>query len=103
MKNWFFSEGKKRELKRAWPFLLLFGLLLGTDRGALSVIGYAVGIVALAVILAHLSRKILFPYLDVAALISEITTENNVAAAIVVAAMIGLMAAILYGIIALLR
>lgn len=92
-----------RELKRAWPFLLLAFLMLAPDPGALSVVGYAVGIVALAVVLSHLVRKVLFPYLDIETLIKEIDTENNVAAAIVVASMVVLMGIVLNGIIALLK
>lgn len=92
-----------KELKRAWPFLLLAGLMLAPDPGALSVIGYAVGIVAVAVILSHLARKVLFPYLDLETLIREIDTENNVAAAIVVASMVVLMGIVLNGIITLLK
>ena len=96
-------ESIKRELKRAWPFLLLAGLMLAPDPGALSVVGYAVGIVAVAVIMSHFSRKILFPYLDLEKLIKEIGTENNVAAAIVVASMVVLMGIVLNGIITLLK
>lgn len=92
-----------KEFKRAWPFLLLAGLMLAPDPGALSVVGYAIGIVAVAVILSHLARKVLFPYLDLAALIKEIGSENNVAAAIVVASMVVLMGIMLNGIIMLLR
>lgn len=92
-----------KELKRAWPFLLLAGLMLAPDPGALSVVGYAVGIVAVAVILSHLSRKLLFPYLDIETLIREIGTENNVAASIVVASTVVLMGIVLNGIITLLK
>ncbi len=98
MKNIFLKE-----LKRAWPFLLLAGLMLAPDPGALSVVGYAVGIVAVAVILSHLSRKLLFPYLNLEILIREIGTENNVAAAIVVASMVVLMGIVLNGIVTLLK
>jgi len=56
-----------------------------------------------AVIMAHLSRKILFPYLDMETLIGEIGTENNVAAAIVVASMVVLMGIVLNGIVTLLK
>lgn len=97
------KETLLKEFKRAWPFLLLAGLLLAPDPGALSVVGYAVGIVAVAVIMAHLSRKILFPYLDMETLIREIGTENNVAAAIVVASMVVLMGIVLNGIVTLLK
>jgi len=92
-----------KEFKRMWFFLLLAGLMLAPDRGALSVVGYAVGIVAVAVVLSHIVRKVLFPYLDLATLIREIGTENNVAAAIVVASMVVLMGIVLNGIISLLR
>lgn len=92
-----------KELKRGWLFLLLAGLLLVPDPGALSVVGYAIGIVAVAIIVSHLSRKVLFPYLDMEILIKEISTENNVAAAIVVASMVILMGIILTGIITLLK
>ena len=92
-----------KEFKRAWPFLLLACLMLAPDPGAVSVVGYAVGIVAVAVILSHLSRKILFPYLDLKDLIKEIGTENNVAAAIVLASMVVLMGIVLNGIITLLK
>jgi len=53
--------------------------------------------------MAHLSRKILFPYLDMETLIREIGTENNVAAAIVVASMVVLMGIVLNGIVTLLK
>ena len=92
-----------KELKRSLPFLLLAGLLLAPDPGALSVIGYAVGIVAVAIILSHLARKILFPYLDLKELIEEIGAENNIAASIVVASMVVLMGIILNGIVTLLK
>lgn len=92
-----------KEMKRAWPFVLLFGLFLAPDSGALSVVGYAVGIVAVAIMCSHLARKVLFPYLDLKLLIKEICTENNVAAAIVLASMVALMGIVLNGIITLLR
>jgi len=96
-------ETLKKEIKRIWPFVLLAGLFLCPDRGALSVAGYAVGIVALAVLLAHIARKALFPYLDLKCLAKEITAENNIAAAIVLASMVILMGFVLNSVIALLK
>jgi hypothetical protein len=92
-----------KEFKRAGPFLLLACLMLAPDPGALFVVGYAVGIVAVAVIVSHFSRKLLLPYLDLEVLIREIYAENNIAAAIVVASMVVLMGIVLNGIITLLK
>lgn len=93
----------KREFHRGWPFVLVAGLMLAPDPGALMVIGYAIGIISLAVILMHAVRKILLPYIDMEVLLQEVIHDRNVAAAIVIASTVALMGIIMNGLTTLLR
>ena len=96
-------EKLKKEFKRGWPFLVIAFLTLSWDPGALSVISYAVGVVALAVILSHLARKGLFGYLDVQILVQEVIKSRNMAAALVILSIVILTVSIFNGLITLLK
>jgi hypothetical protein len=95
-------EKLKKELKRVWPFAVIVALTLSWDLGALSVISYAVGVVALAVILSHLARKGLFGYLDVQILTKQVIEHRNMAAALLILAIVVLTLGIFNGLITLL-
>jgi hypothetical protein len=94
----FFS---KFELKRNIFLLLLAGLSLIPDKSSLTVL-FAIGIVSVCIILAHIVRKTLFPYLDFRVLCESAERDPN-AAAKVVMSLIFLIAVIIWAVITLLR
>lgn len=94
------------ELKRNWILLLISLFLIfpnfRIDFQGLQVISYALGMVTLILLFIHIWRKFAFPYLNIGTLIDK-TTENPIAAAIVVTGAFYLFAAVLQVTVGLLK
>lgn len=91
----------KDEALRVGPFALLAGLILYPDDSKM-VILFGVGIILLAVLLAHGIRKLIFPYIDVKVLADKVK-ENAVACAMVICGLMYLLNGIIQSLVALLR
>lgn len=89
------------EFKRLWFWLILAGLVLIPDKSSLTVL-FAIGIVSLCTVMAHLVRKTFFPYLDFREL-CESAVKDPKASAIVIASLIFLIFVIIWATISLLR
>ncbi len=105
------SERKPRwwkELKQLGPFFLLAALVLIPDKAS-SVVFFSVGVMSLVLVLAHLARKALFPYLDMSTLFKTIYSRGKddhdepIAAALVILGVIGLYGVMIWAMISLLR
>lgn len=89
------------EVLRLLPLLGIASLILLPD-DARHVIIFGVGIILLAVALAHGIRKILFHYIDVKELVEK-AKENSIACAMIVLGLLYLLATIIQSLVALLR
>jgi hypothetical protein len=90
-----------KEFYRMAPFLGIIGFVLIPDSSS-SVVLFGVGIISLAVLVAHLIRKILFPYFDMQKLADGIE-EDPKASAAVICAIIFLVVSIINSFVTLLR
>ena len=91
----------KFEAKRLLPWLLLSALILVPDKSSRTVF-FAIGIVSLCTVMAHLVRKTLFPYLDFRE-ICESAMKDPHGASKIVMSIIFLVAVIIWAVITLLR
>ena len=78
----FFSHSIAKEVYRLLPFLGLAGLVIIPDDGS-HVILFGTAIILLSVAVAHVVRKILFPYIDIRGLISGIEEDTKASAAVI--------------------
>jgi multisubunit Na+/H+ antiporter MnhC subunit len=100
-KEYALKEKAKFELKRYLPFLLVAGIFLVPDKASLVVL-YAIGVVALVLILTHGARNTIFPYIHMSHL-TEKAEENPIASALVFASIIYLMVKILDAVMLILK
>jgi hypothetical protein len=96
-----------KELKQLGPFFLLAALVLIPDKAS-SVVFFSVGVVSLVLVLSHLARKALFPYLDMSTLFRIIYSKQDdhdepIAAALVILGVLGLYGIMIWAIISLLK
>jgi hypothetical protein len=95
-----------KELKQLGPFFLLAALVLIPDRAS-SVVFFSVGVISLILVLSHLARKALFPYLDISSLFRIIYSrkegEEPIAAALVILGFLGLYGMMIWAAVSLLR
>jgi hypothetical protein len=89
------------EAKRLSFWTLLAALVLIPDKSSMTVL-FAIGIVSLCTIMAHLVRKTLFPYLDFREL-CESAAKDPQASAKIVMSLVFLNAVIIWAVISLLR
>jgi hypothetical protein len=89
------------ECLRIGPLLGVAGIFILTD-DAKHVIGFGVAIIALAVAIAHIIRKLIFPYIDMAKLVDGIEDDTKASAA-VICGLIFLLCTIIQSLVALLR
>lgn len=89
------------ETMRVMPLIVLAGVIIWPDDSK-KVIAFGVGIIALAVLLAHVIRKLLFPYIDMKKLIDGIE-DDTMASAVVLVGLIYLLTTIIQSLVALLR
>jgi hypothetical protein len=90
-----------KEVIRVGPLAVLAAVVILPDDSK-HVVLFGVGIIALAVILAHVIRKLLFPYIDMRKLIDGIEDDTK-ASAIVLVGLIYLLSTIIQSLVALLR
>lgn len=85
------------ELRRLWPLLVVIALALVVfgDGAQLAVQLYALSMVGLVLIVAHLIRKSLFPYVDLSFLVNQAKGEP-LAAAVVFASIVALIVSLLF-------
>lgn len=96
-----------KELKQLGPFFLLAALVLIPDKAS-SVVFFSVGVMSLVLVLSHLARKALFPYLDMSTLFKIIYSKQDdhddpLAAALVILGVVGLYGLMVWAMISLLR
>jgi hypothetical protein len=85
IKKWSLACIKNRiviEISRILPLLGLAGFILLRD-DASHVIIFGTAIVLLAVAVAHLVRKLIFPYIDIKSLVSGIEDDTKASAAVI--------------------
>jgi hypothetical protein len=96
-----------KELKQLGPFFFLAALVLIPDKAS-SVVLFSTGVMSLVLVLSHLARKALFPYLDMSTLFKIIYSKQDdhddpTAAALVILGVLGLYGVMIWGMISLLR
>ncbi len=91
----------KRNLVTLLPLLALAGLVV-VPSDTRSVLFYALGVSAAFIGFSHVTRKLLFPYVDLEAYFNE-ALRGNMAAAVVVLAVCGVLSAVIVSSISLLR
>jgi len=100
-----------KHLKELGPFFILAALVLIPDKAS-NVVLFSVGVISLILVLSHLARKALFPYLDMSTLFKIIYTgqgdgkdspENPIAAAMVILGVLGLYGMMIWAVVSLLR
>jgi hypothetical protein len=94
-KKWFI------EIRRLWIFILFAVLMLAWDTNR-SVVLFATAITTGTMAIAHLTRKLLFKYIDMRDLAYE-ALKNPVGASIVFAAMIYLLTVLIQSTVVLLK
>lgn len=101
--GWFSSTTKNiiYELKRLW-FVLLISILIILPDDNRWIVAFALGCVTLTVIVAHLIRKTVWPYIDLYQLVKKAATTAT-GSAIVIAAVIYLMVAIIQSVLMFLK
>ena len=98
----------KRELSRLGPFFILAALVLVPDKAS-NVVLFSIGVVSLVLVLSHLARKALFPYLDLSTLFKIIYSSRNsknsepLSASLVILGVLGLYGIMIWAVISLLR
>lgn len=90
-----------KETIRVIPLALMAGVMIIPDDSR-GVIAFGLGIIALAALVAHVIRKLLFPYIDMKKLISGIEGDTK-ASAVVLVGLIYLLTTIIQSLVALLR
>lgn len=86
----------RSEAKRLWPMIavVLAGVLVFGDTAQLAVQLYQLSMVGLVVIVFHVGRKTLFPYLDLSRF-CETAEENGIGSGLVVLGMFLFLAAMI--------
>ena len=90
-----------RETLRLSPILGLAGIVLVPDDSR-GIILFGVAIILLAVAIAHVIRKLIFPYIDVETLADK-AKENAMASALVILGLMYLLSTIIQSLVMLLR
>lgn len=90
-----------KELIRLSPLLAL-SLLVLIEPDSRSIVLYATGVVVFFVALSHVTRKLLFPYLDLQKYFDK-ALEGSVSAALVVASVCMVLSVLIYSGIGLLK
>jgi hypothetical protein len=90
--KWFSSRGKAIlfEIQRMW-FIILLSILLILPDDNRWIVAFALGCVTLTTIVAHLTRKTIWPYIDLRQLVKK-ASSTAIGASIIVAAVVYLMA-----------
>ncbi len=89
------------EIKRLWFLIVLSILIVVPDDNRWPVI-FALGVLTLTMIVMHLTRKTVWPYIDMQVLMKRAET-NAIAAAIVYASMIFMVTMLGYAVILFLK
>lgn len=97
----FSKQGILKELTRFLPLAAVAGLILIPDTGSFVVL-YAIGIAISISAVSHAIRKILFPYIDLQDIAFK-ASDTSIGAAIVFAAILGLLAVIISATCSILR
>jgi len=97
----------RKELSQLAPFFILAGFVLIPDKAS-NVVLFSIGVISLILVLSHLARKALFPYLDMSTLFKIIYSKNDdrdepIAAALVILGILGLYGVMMWAVISLLR
>lgn len=91
----------RRDFTRLAPLLGVSGVIILTD-DARGVVMFALAIVMLAIAIAHITRKLMMPYLELEEFILK-AKEDPLAAGVVVAALMYLLSVIIQALILLLK
>lgn len=97
----------KKELRQLAPFFILAAFVLIPDKAS-NVVLFSIGVISLILVLSHLARKALFPYLDMSALFKIIYSRDDdrdepIAAALVILGVLSLYGMMMWAVISLLR
>lgn len=98
----FLKSKTMREILRMSPMLILGGVFLAPDMADLKTVLFSISIVTLIVYLAHLTRKTMFPYLDLETHMKA-ALNNPMAAAIVFASTLFLISTIIQSTVLLIK
>ena len=97
-----FWQRWKSDFFRFIPFVVIPLLLIRGDLGTIYVIAYVIALSLLFAFMTHIVRKILFPFIDLAAFAKK-AFETSVGASIVFASIIGLLMVIYESTVSLMR
>ena len=101
--NKFFQEVKVLlyDIRKLW-ILIIFSVLMLINDSNRSVVLFAVSVVVGVIALAQLSRKLLFPYLDMSQLVEE-SLKTPISSSVTFASMIYLVSVMINAVIVLLK
>lgn len=90
------------ELKRCWWLIavIAFGFITQPEFG---VVVFNITVAAAVIVLAHLTRKALFPYVKLEQLYRDVIEDNNGAAAAVLLGFLGFVLGLLYCVMAFMK